>query len=880
MTASMLDAALSYAARGWPVFPCQWQKGPRAKQPLVAGADKDDEGKDVPKTGGLWRATTNEVQIRAWWRAHPRALIGMPTGKRSGVFVIDLDPRDEDVEETQARLVAAVGELPRGPVSRTQSGGRHIWFKLPPGEETPRNSAKRLANIDWRGDGGYVIVPPSVMDDGASYVWHVSPDEVDFPEAPLALLDLVFQRGVFARHEKSADDTGASGPRLGRRQQSNDPGDKAVRAYARAALDRAAGDVANAAKGTRGSTLNAAAFGMAPFIDLGALTEREVYAALSDAADSSGLTATDGAQERDAKIRRGIAAGAGSNPSLAARLDEIRRDADDRAFRRGYRQERRDAPPATGHDARELGGDVAVDHGSPAPSPEVELRQPSQSGEPPSDDPPGGQGGRACCDFALTDLGNAKRFVARFGSEFAYVREWGWLAWDGRRWAKGGAEKRLEDAIKLTIELIANEARELRDGPDDHVVKVVKGQPLRRSDVHKAWAETSQSNSHIACVKGLVLSDLERQVGEFDAELTAINVLNGTLRVSKHPTDPYVVLHPHRREDLITKLAPVIYDPAAACPLFDKYLNEVQPAPDMQRYLDAWGGLSLTGIAVQTLLFLYGNGRNGKSVWVDAVASVAGDYAESVPIETFLDQGRSKKGSDATPDLAALPGVRLLRTSEAERGSKLAESLIKAVTGGEPIRARHLNKDFFSFKPQFKLTIQGNYRPKIVGADEGIWGRLQLVPWGVFLPPERRDRTLPLKLQAEASGILNRLLSGLCDFLDNDLPVPGVVQESTKQYREDMDPLGRFLEACTEPKIGDRVQATEMHRVFNAWARANGETEWTAKGLGSALRDRGLPSKKADVIWWLDIRLTKSEADFGQPKGDGISAPGWEQERD
>jgi putative DNA primase/helicase len=182
---ALLDAALAYAAAGWPVFPCDWRQDPpdltgrkkRAKAPLVAGPDKDEQGNNIPETGGLWRATTDEEQIRAWWKKHPRALIGVPTGARIGLFVIDLDPRyGECVDEVRARLVEAVGPLPDGPISITQSGGWHLWFRLPDGD-LPHNSAKRIAGVDWRGQGGYVIVPPSTMSDGKAYSWLVAPND-------------------------------------------------------------------------------------------------------------------------------------------------------------------------------------------------------------------------------------------------------------------------------------------------------------------------------------------------------------------------------------------------------------------------------------------------------------------------------------------------------------------------------------------------------------------------------------------------------------------------------------------------------------------------------------------------------------------------------
>jgi putative DNA primase/helicase len=192
-------------------------------------------------------------------------------------------------------------------------------------------------------------------------------------------------------------------------------------------------------------------------------------------------------------------------------------------------------------------------------------------------------------------------------------------------------------------------------------------------------------------------------------------------------------------------------------------------------------------------------------VLIDAVSYVAGDYGETVPIETFLDHGKSRSAGQATPDLAILPGVRMLRTSEPEKNSKLAEAMVKLVTGGEPIQARHLNRDFFKFYPQFKLTISGNYRPTISGADEGIWRRLRLVPFDVTIPKEERDIHLADKLRARPRGILNRLLDGLRLWCDKRLIEPEDVAKATAEYRSDSDAFGRFAATCLEaasPAIG------------------------------------------------------------------------------
>lgn len=461
----------------------------------------------------------------------------------------------------------------------------------------------------------------------------------------------------------------------------------------------------------------------------------------------------------------------------------------------------------------------------------------------------------ACARLPTTDLGNAQRFVLRHGDRFLYVPEWGWLAWDGRRWSRERAGGLLNRAVHATVMAIGAESFALADSGEDFEVDRKRNDVVFQSDRLQAWALASQSNAHVSCIERLAAPYLEARVADFDTDPMVFNARNGTLRFRVCPDGgDTVTFCAHDPADRITRLAEVDYLPEAACPVYDAFLARVQPDPQMHRHLHAWGGVSLTGdTSLQKLAFWYGKGRNGKSTLLNSWAHVAGDYAATIPIESFLDQGRSRRGGEPTPDLAALVGVRMLTTSEGERGAKIAEALIKTVTGEEKIRVRELNSPFFDLAVQFTLTMFGNYKPTISGTDDGIWARVVFVPWMVRIPDSEIDRELGGKLRAEASGILNRLLDGIRDFLDNGLTLPDEVADATAAFRVEQDPLGRFLEDCIEFREGARVQATELHKLFQAWCVANGEKAWTPQGLGRALAERGYRSKRSNVMWWVDM---------------------------
>ena len=538
---------------------------------------------------------------------------------------------------------------------------------------------------------------------------------------------------------------------------------------------------------------------------------------------------------------------------------------------------------ATGHNAARAGG---------APTLAV-VPSASDGGNgppPPRNGDPGNAGGDDNLNLRLaflpyTDVGNAERFRERNRGGLRFCPAIGWLAWDGKRWCreaagrKGGLGRKVKAAAHVTARAIQDEADALRKSGRDVEVATRNKEPVMMSDQLASHGRKSEQAKALSAMADQAEPYLHVSAKELDADPFKFNVANGTLIFRK--TDDgsdYISLRPHDPADLLTKCSEVAFDPKAACPTFDTFLAEVQPNPEMRRFLLQWQGLSLTGdVTEQKLCMFWGEGgNNGKSTLIDVCSYIAGEYSRTVPIETFLNDGRGRGAGQASPDLAMLPGIRHLRTSEPERGAKLAEALIKLATGGEPLLARHLREEYFEFYPEFKLTISGNYCPRIDGADGGIRRRVKLVPWPVKVADERVDQDLGKKLRAEASGILNRLLDGLRDWLDHGLIFPADVVEATGDYFRDSDPCGRFIEECTGPAPGSRVRSSEVHAVFGVWAKASAmewSKPWSRKALAMALKEHGFKSKHSNGMWWLDVELTKRVGDFldfdGKPfKGD------------
>ncbi len=819
---SLLRAALDYAERGWPVFPCS----PRDKRPLVP-TDKDAAGKSIKGTGGLKKASTVADQITAWWMRWPNAMIGVAMGG-NGLFVLDFDPRvdaDTGGEWTLDRLKGELQEqigatLPASLAVRTPSGGVHLYLKQPADGGAIRNRGNLPQHVDVRGAGGYVIVPPSVTADDRHYRWLRGAADTPVAEAPPSLIGIL-QTG------KGATPRGSSKP-AAKAEGS------AIERYALAALDRECTSIRTAASGARQNALNRGAFSVAQLVAAEAIGEARARSEVMAAALAN--PGNDDEQAILATVDSGWAAGLSSPRDLS--------NITDRSLSRSPRGGKRS------------------------------MRQPLHA--------PGGDTLHAeLCVYPMTDLGNAERLAARYGERIRYVDKMGWVAYDGRRFVLDGADALIGGMVHDTVRAIREEARVMResgrrdlgevDALDDLVDTKRDGTEVLLSDKLLAWARASESANRLGCIAGIAKNltgaGLTVQPEQLDRNPFLVNVLNGTLELiyERDAPEPWARLHlrPHYPADLITRLMPVEFRPGAECPIYDRFIARVQPADDMRRFLHQWGGLSLTGdVTEQKLVFHHGKGANGKSTLVDTWATIAGDYSGTVPIETFLDQGRKRKGSDASPDLAALVGVRMLRTSEPEKGAKLAEALIKLATGGEPIPVRRLMRDPFDLNPAFKMTISGNHRPSITGVDDGIWRRVLLVPWEVQIPDAEKDRQLIDKMRREASGILNRLLAGLIDWRLHGLQEPAIVRGATANYREESDPLGRFLASCTAEAKGERVKSSLLYALFIAWARAAGEREWTQTGFSKAMSDRGHRKVESHGMRWVDLTMTRTPDDF------------------
>lgn len=448
-------------------------------------------------------------------------------------------------------------------------------------------------------------------------------------------------------------------------------------------------------------------------------------------------------------------------------------------------------------------------------------------------------------DFHLTELGNARRLVHLHGVDLRYCHPWRkWLVWDGTRWKEDNTGQ---------VERLA------RDVP-----RSIYGEAERCEDVDRrkrlaAWALASESRQRIRAAIDLATSEGGVPIlpDVLDQDPWALNARSGTIDVRTGE------LRPHRRGDYITKLCPIHYDAGAECPTFLRFLSEIMCGrQELVDYLRRAFGYGTTGSTrEQVLFFLFGGGSNGKSTLLTPIRDTLG---EDYNIESLPELLLSKIGDAHPTERAQLFGKRIVTTIEVEEGKRLAESMVKHLTGSDKVTARRMREDPWSFEPTHTIFIAANHKPEIRGTDYAIWRRIRLIPFeAVFEKGKNADETLPEKLAAEKPGILAWLVAGAMEWHLGGLQDPAEVLAATEGYRAEMDTLGDFIaEHCVDGDDAFTVSSRDLFDAYLRWHKdAIGGEALTQTAFGLKLRDRGYRNEKSksgpnkNRMYWQGIGL-------------------------
>lgn len=429
-------------------------------------------------------------------------------------------------------------------------------------------------------------------------------------------------------------------------------------------------------------------------------------------------------------------------------------------------------------------------------------------------------------DALATDLG-----ARSFDRDARHVATWGkWLFWTGTGWQ---IDDRL-DHLTRTRAYLRDRSEDLTGWAERKAATLDE----KEGDKLRAWAKDQsrwlRNKITVASVESLARSNAASvaSADAFDECRLLLGTPGGTvdLRTGK--------MRQARREDMITKMT--VCAPAAPGSRPERWLTFLHEIfdgdADLVAFMQRAAGYALTGLTTEhKLIFLYGTGRNGKSVFLNTLSHIWADYARRAAAETFLNSAVEKHSTG----LAGLQGARLVSGSELPVGKTWDESTIKDLTGGDRMTARYMRGDFFDFDPKLTLMIAGNNQPSFRGVDEAIRARVVLVPFTVTIPPERRDKTLPDSLKAEGPEILRWAIEGALAWQERGLDVPAKVTAASTEYMDDEDTLGQFLidETTTDP--AGFVTTTDLHDRFKYWCDRQGLHAWTLHTLRKELKSRG-----------------------------------------
>jgi putative DNA primase/helicase len=556
--------------------------------------------------------------------------------------------------------------------------------------------------------------------------------------------------------------------------------------------------------------------------------------------------------------------------------------------------------------------DVDVDHGEDGPSPD---------GDPTIDLDVVAN----CAALDTSDTDNAERFLRHFGGDFAVIAATGTaggdrVVWAGTHWdVPNGAAlaqtlaSRLGARIGLEVQFFQHlpheaeaieAAKGLPDDLDDPAIgedKAVKRLVRRKAKAREALmkriarrlnhAVTSKNSGRVESMFAFADPRARRPHSDFNADRMKIATPGHTLQFRREPDpecpDPDATRYRgiieaadgHNRADMLTACIPTAWKGLdCPAPRWRDFLARMVPSAEKRRTLQMFTGLSLTGVPTQYLMFHYGSGANGKSVYLETIYRVLGEsIGVGLPRESIVGNGDRGAGS-ASPDIIRLLFKRFVRILEVKGDVPLQDDLVKRLTGGEAIQARALFKGYIDFQNQAKGHMSGNKKPSLDGSDYGIVRRLLLMHWDQIIPEEERgefEDVVAGFVENEGPGILAWLAEGVIDWINNGekLFIAQEVRDATQAYADQNDPVGEFIRACMRDAPGVRVGGLEAYEAFQSWRMANARPERSLRKVGDILTEKFKKAEIAGRVFYMNVELhdvpERPEASPNPRKDDG-----------
>ncbi len=737
----LVEAARDLIARGRKVFGISSNKIPFANCDDCRGEVGAEHRTTCPcmqdpysRCHGFHAAVDDLDVIKQWVEETPEMHLAVATGRVSGIFVFDYDPRNGGDVSYQELLDDPDIDPIDTETQTTPNGGKHFIFELP-NFDVHAISGKLWPGIDIKGEGGYHLVAPSPG-------YEVEDSQQARP-APKWLRDAIFSYQAKFKWAEGSRNLEA----VARKEYDPEAISEPLQEQVEKTVEYWTGKIRTAPPGHQNTYLYTGARVLYSLAYHGVLEDDYVKQVMEDAARSGNHPA-----DRVYHALNSAKSAANENPDP---LDDAL--SDDRDI--------------------------------------VET-------------------------FQMDDIGNANRVVFWKGSDIRYDpdRE-KYYTFDRKKWVPA-KEGRVLGVIEDVIQKIPNTEALFYNpstSPPSELSKS-KSTPKTYRQVFLEWTAKQRFAGKITAT-AIILKGREAiwtSGDDFDIDPYMLNVSNGIVDIRTG------ALHPHDRAQMCSNISPVTYDPNASCPEFLRFLEMTQPNEEHRKYLQRLMGLTLIGEVRDQIFALHiGSGGNGKGVFLDCCAHVLGEYSTTGQRDSFVRKSNSNR---IPADIASFEGKRIVLVDELNDNQKMDTALLKDVTGGGAIKAEAKNVNPWEYTPKFTLHFRTNHMPDLP-TDRSIVRRFRPVRWGVEPTSEQWDsftsphHSTPFNYltKKESSGILNWMLEGTRDYLENGLDVPVDLALDAIMMLEENDPFLIFMSQCSEPRTGTDKDGTTLYKAFRDW---------------------------------------------------------------
>ena len=413
-----------------------------------------------------------------------------------------------------------------------------------------------------------------------------------------------------------------------------------------------------------------------------------------------------------------------------------------------------------------------------------------------------------------------------------------WIIFNGSKWEVDFSMQVRKRVVELSQKII-------QQAKDSNLKEEIKEAIINQ-------AKKLQNLSKIQNILKLAESFAPVSIVEFDTNPEELNTPTGILNLMTGE------IRKSTTKDKNLKITNVGYNPKTDTSEWEKFIEEVVPDPEIRNFLQKVAGYSLTGRTdEEKFFFIRGPSGTGKTTFLEVIAQMLGDYSTKTNFDVFLRKGRDTGTEQA---IAVLQGARMVYGAETDEYRRFSEGILNEVVGGETIQGCYKFGIHFNFKPQFKLFLAANNRPRITAEEkDGIWRRLVEIPFEN--QPDKIDETLKTRLmtQENLEAVLKWAVDGAVKYYEEGLELPVKLKQLIAHYQQENDDLQEFLDEAAILGPGLSTKATELFKAYQNWIKETGQRfSYNRSEFKDKLLKKGYRQvKKEKGLYWEGINLNE-----------------------